>query len=79
MCYKLGQTCVTNWISLVLLKIKGNAVTNWDSFVITNWSKFCYKLELLLQIMATFILENRQLLQIGTKFITNWGRYNKLG
>ena len=26
--YKLGQTCVTNWGSFILLQIRANAVTN---------------------------------------------------
>ena len=43
--YKLGQACVTNW----------------GSFIITNWGKCCYKLD--------------QLLQNGAEFITNWDIY----
>ena len=63
MYYKYGKTCVTNWASFVLLQIRPNVVTNSGSFIITNWSKFCYKLG--------------QLLQIGAKFITNWGNCYK--
>ena len=66
MYYKLGQACVPNWGSLVLLKIRANVVTNWDSFIITNWAKCCYKL-------------GQSFLQIGEKSITNWGWYYKLG
>ena len=39
MYYKLGKACVTNW----------------GSFIITNWGKCCYKLEQLLQTRATVI------------------------
>ena len=55
MYYKLGQACVTNWGSFVLLQVTENLVTNWDSLIITNWSKCCYKLGRLLQIRATVI------------------------
>ena len=36
MYYKSGQACVTDWGSFVLLQIKENVVTNWDSFIVTN-------------------------------------------
>ena len=49
----MGQACITNWGSFVLLKIRANVVTNWGSFTITNWDKCFYKLEQLLQIRAT--------------------------
>ena len=49
MCYKLGQACVTDLDSFVLLKIRASVVTNWGSFFITNWGKCCYKLGQLLQ------------------------------
>ena len=52
---KLGETCVTNCGSFVLLKIMANVVTNWGTFVITNWGKCCYKLGQLLQIRTTVI------------------------
>ena len=42
--YKLGQACVTNWGSFVLLQIRGNVVTNWGNFIITNRGKCCCKL-----------------------------------
>ena len=42
---------------LFLLQISGNVVTNWGIFIITNWSKFCYKLEQPLQIKATVIMK----------------------
>ena len=58
MYYKLGQACVTNWGSFVLLEIRANIVTNWDSFIFTNWSKYYYKLGQLSKIRA---------------IITNWG------
>ena len=65
MYYILGKSCVTNWGSIILLQIRANVVTNWGSFIIINWGNRYFK--------------KRQLLQIGTKFITNWGRYYKLG
>ena len=65
MYYKLGQACVTNQGSSVLLQIRANVVTNWDSFIITNWGKCYYKLE--------------QVLQIRAIVITKWGNYYKLG
>ena len=34
--YKLGEACVTNWDSFVLLQIRTNVVTNWGNFIITN-------------------------------------------
>ena len=60
MYYKLGQTCVTNWSSVVLLQIRANVVTNWGTFIITNWGKCCYKLG--------------QPLSQNKTAITNWGR-----
>ena len=43
MYYKLGQACATNWGGFVLLQIRGNVITNWGRFIITNWDKalFC--------------------------------------
>ena len=70
MYYKLGQACVTNWGSFVLLQIRANVVTNWGSYyklgqpllqnraAITNCGIIYYKLG--------------QVLQIRT-IITNWG------
>ena len=50
MYYKLGQACVTNWGSFILLKIRANVVTNWaasllqiGAIVVTNWGSY-YKL-----------------------------------
>ena len=40
MYYKLGQACVTNWGSFVLLQIRANFVTNWGSFSIKNWGSY---------------------------------------
>ena len=72
MYYKLEQACVTNCGSFVLLQIRANVVTNWGSFIITNWGKCCYKLGQLLQIRATVITIRAT--------ITNWGKmYYKLG
>ena len=72
MYYKLGQACVTNWGRFALLQIRANVVTNWGTFVITNWGKCCCKLGQLLQIRAT-VNTNRAA-------ITNWGKiYYKLG
>ena len=66
MYYKLGQACVTNWGSFVLLQIRENVVTNWGSFIVTNRASVVTN------------SDNRyykigQLLQIGAKYITNWG------
>ena len=70
MYYKLGQACVTNWGSFVLLQIRANVVTNWGTYyklgqpllqnraAITNWCKIYYKLGQVVQIRA---------------IITNWG------
>ena len=55
MYYKLGQACVTNWASFVLLEIREIVALNWDSLFITNWGKCFYNLGQLLQIRATFI------------------------
>ena len=64
MYYKLGQVCVTNWDSFVLLQIRATVVTNWSSYcklgqpllenraAITNWGKMYSKLGLVLQIRA---------------------------
>ena len=85
MYYKLGQACVTNWGSFVLLQIRAKVVTNWGSFIITNQGKCCYKLGQLLQIRATVITKQgsyyklgQNVLQIGAG-ITNQGNYYKLG
>ena len=83
--YKLGQACVKNWGSFVLLQIRANVVTNWGSSIITNQDKFCYKLKHLLQIRATFITKQgsyyklgQNVLQIGAG-ITNQDNYYNLG
>ena len=55
MYYILGQASVKNWGSFALLQIRENLVTNWGSFIITNWGKCCYKLGQLLQIRAAVI------------------------
>ena len=65
MYYKLGQACVTNWGSFVLLKIRAKVVTKRSSFIFTNWGKCCNKLG--------------QLLQIWTITITKENSYYKLG
>ena len=51
MYYKLGQACITNWGSFVLLQIRANVVTEWGSYyklgqpllqnraATTNWGK----------------------------------------
>ena len=62
---KLGQACLTNWGSFVLLKIRASVVTNPGSFIITNWGSY-YKL-------GQPLLQNRAA-------ITNWGKiYYNLG
>ena len=66
MYYKSRRACITNLGSFVLLKIRANVITNWGSFIITNWGKRYYKLE-------QPILQNRAA-------VTNWGKmYYKLG
>ena len=77
MYYKLGQACITNRGSFVLLQIRTN--------VVTNWGKYCYKLGQLLQIRATIITKNdshckseQNLSEIGAG-ITNYGSCYKLG
>ena len=64
--YKLEQVYVINWGSFVLLQIRANVVTNWDSFFSKNWGKFitnwrsCYKLgQLLLQNRAAIANRGR--------------------
>ena len=63
--YKLGQACVTNWGSFVLLKIRANVVTDWGSFIFTKWGKCCHKLGLLLQIRATVIAKYSSYYKLG--------------
>ena len=84
MYYKLGQACVSNWGSFLLLQIRTNVVTNRGSFIITNQGKFCYKMGQLLQIRATVITKQgsyyksgQNVLQIGAG-IANQGNYYKL-
>ena len=55
MYYKFWQACITNWGSFVFLQTRLNVVTDWGSFIITNWGKCFYKLGQLLQIRATVI------------------------
>ena len=38
---QIGEACVTNLGYFVFLQIKANVVTNWGSFIITNWVKCC--------------------------------------
>ena len=72
MYYKLGQACVTNWSSFVLLQIRANVWANWGIFIIeigasfvANWGSY-YKL-------GQPLLQNRAA-------ITNCGKmYYKLG
>ena len=72
MYYKLGQACVTDWDSFVLLQTRTNIVTNWGSFIITNWCKCRYKL-------GSYYKLGQPLLQ-NRAGITNWGKmYYKLG
>ena len=54
----------------MLLQIRANVVTNWNSLVITNWGRCCYKMGQLLQIRAAVI----------TKQDSYWSKiYKKLG
>ena len=71
MYYKFWQACITNWGSFFFLQIRLNVVTDWSSFIITNWGKFFtnwgsyYKL-------GQPLLQNRAA-------ITNWSKmYYKL-
>ena len=69
--YKLGQACVTNWDSFVLLQIRANVVTNWAASllqirasVVKNWGSYSK--------LGQPLLQNRAA-------ITNWGKmYYKL-
>ena len=63
MYYKLGQACVTNWGSFVLLQSRANVVTKWGSY---------YKLE-------QPLLQNRAAVINWSKIYYNWGTYYKLG
>ena len=72
MYYKLGQACVTNWGTFVLLQIRANVVTNWGRFIITKWGKYCYKFGQLYNLEQP-LLQNRAAL-------INWSKmYYKLG
>ena len=59
----MGQACVTNWGSFVLLQIRANVVTNWGSY---------YKL-------GQPLLQNRAAIKNWGKIYYNWGTYYKLG
>ena len=59
---KLGQACVTNWDSFVLLQIRAKGVINWVSFIITNWGKCCYKLGQLYYKFGEPLLQNRAII-----------------
>ena len=85
---KLGQACVKNWGSFVLLQIRENVATNWGSFTVTNkvsavtnWGSYCKLGQLLLQNRAAITncgkmyYKLRQVLQINA-IITNWGISN---
>ena len=85
MYYKLGQACVRNWASFVLLQIRVNVFTNWGSFIITNWASVVtnwdsyYKLGQPLSqmgagitIWAKMCYKMGQVLQVRA-IITNWG------
>ena len=41
--YKLGQGCIKNCGSFVLLQIRASVITNWGSLVITKWGSCYYK------------------------------------
>ena len=72
MYYKLGQACVTNWSSFVLLQIRANVVTNWGRFIITNEASVVTNWDSYYQ-LGQPLLQNRAA-------ITNWGKiYYKLG
>ena len=87
---KLGQACVTNWSSFILLQIRENVATNWGSFTVTNkvsavtnWGSYCKLGQLLLQNRAAITncgkmyYKLRHVLQIRA-IITNWGITNHL-
>ena len=78
MYYKLGQTCVTNWGSLLLLKIRENVVKHWGCFIITNRGK-CVTNRGSYYKLGQPLLHKRTAITNGAKCITNWGRYYKLG
>ena len=59
MYYKLGQACITNWGSFVLLKIGAEPFLQIGANVVTNWGNY-YKL-------GQLLLQNRAA-------ITNWSK-----
>ena len=63
--YKLGQGCIRNWGSFVLLPIAAAYLLQNGAGVITNWGSY-YKL-------------GQPLLQIGANVIANSGSYYKMG
>ena len=69
--HKLGQVCVTNGGSFVLLQIRANIVTDCGSFVITNESRCHYKL-------WHNTIQNQQSLSLQTMAITQQTRYRKI-
>ena len=72
MYYKLGQSCVTNLGTFVILQIRANVVTSWGSFIITNWTSAVTSL-------GSYYKLGESLLQKRAA-ITNWGKmYYKLG
>ena len=78
MYYKLGHACVANWGSFVLLQFRPKVVTNWGSFIITNWGNYCYKLGQPVQTTATAITKEGSCYKLGhvlqiRVIITNWG------
>ena len=66
---------------LWLLQIEATFITNWGSFGYYKLGQFLLQIGAasLLQIGARCYYKLGQLLQIGAKFITNWGSYYKLG
>ena len=72
MYYKLGQACVTNWGSFVLLQIRENIVTKWGSFIIPDWDSVKKN-------WGSYYKLGQMLLQNST-VIANWSKINyKLG
>ena len=66
MYYILGQACVTNWGSFVLLQIRANVATNWGNFIITNWGKCLHR-------VAAVILEiNSSISEYNFKYILSY-------
>ena len=88
MYYKLGQACVTNWDSLVLLQIRQTllqigaaSLLEIGASVVTNWGSYCKLGQSLLQNRAAIANWGKMYYRLGQvlqirAIITNWGIAN---